>query len=81
MDSSDIEDVPLLAEVPPGSSRRGRVHAGAGVQTVRSAVLGITQLGGPTTIGFTGLATSDEASATWCSRSPAASPGWVAACW
>ena len=30
------------------------------MQTVRSAVLGIAQLGGPTTIGFTGLAASDE---------------------
>ena len=58
--SSDIEDVPLLAEVPPGSSRRGRAMREKGVQTVRSAVLGIAQLGGPTTLGFTGLGTPDD---------------------
>ncbi len=57
--SADMENVPLLAEVP-GSHRRGHQARDRGVQTVRSAVLGIAQLGGPTTIGFTGLAASDE---------------------
>nr|MBA2338747.1 hypothetical protein [Acidimicrobiia bacterium] len=59
----DMEATPLLAEVPPRGAllRRGGAARVKGIQAVRSAVLGIAHLGEPTTIGFTGLGTSDDA--------------------
>lgn len=58
----DMETMPLLAEVPQRRARSGKGAAAReqGVQAVRSAMLGIAQLGGPTTIGFTGLGAPDE---------------------
>jgi Mrp family chromosome partitioning ATPase len=62
----DMAQVPTLAEVPQHGSRvelrprRYQAVRQKGVQSVRSAVLGLYHAAGPTTIGFTSLGTSEE---------------------
>ncbi len=61
----DMEQMPILAEVPQSSggmlrSKRYEAVRQKGVQSIRSAVLGLFHAGGPATIGFTGLGSSDE---------------------
>ncbi len=63
---SDLGQVPILAEVPQHRSRielrprRYQQMRQKGVQSARSAILGLYHAGGPVTIGFTGLGTTDE---------------------
>jgi len=62
----DMAQVPVLAEVPQHGSRvelrprRYQAVRQKSVQSVRSAVLGLYHAAGPTSLGFTGLGTSDE---------------------
>lgn len=62
----DLEPMPVLAEVPQHASRFALRHRryeavrAKGVQSVRSAILGLFHASGPVTIGFTGLGTADE---------------------
>jgi Mrp family chromosome partitioning ATPase/capsular polysaccharide biosynthesis protein len=63
--ASDMAQVPVLAEVPQHASRiqlRGRRYEEVrqnGVQSVRSAILGLYHASGPVSMGFTGLGASD----------------------
>ncbi len=63
---SDLGPVPILAEVPQQQSRFGmrprryQQVRQKGVQSARSAILGLYHAGGPVTIGFTGLGTTDD---------------------
>lgn len=64
--AKDMEQMPLLAEVPQhagtfGLRKERHEHVRQkGVQSIRSAVLGLYHAAGPTTIGFTGLGSADE---------------------
>ena len=61
----DMAQVPTLAEVPQHGSRvelrprRYQAVRQKGIQSVRSAVLGLYHAAGPTTIGYTALGTSE----------------------
>ncbi len=63
---TDLEPMPVLAEAPQHASRfalsprRYEAVRAKGVQSVRSAILGLFHASGPVTIGFTGLGTADE---------------------
>jgi Mrp family chromosome partitioning ATPase len=59
--------MPILAEVPQPAGarvdlrpRRYQKVRQKGVQSIRSAILGLFHTGGPTTIGFTGLGTTEQ---------------------
>ncbi len=62
----DMAQVPTLAEVPQHGSRvelrprRYQAVRQKGIQSVRSAILGLYHAAGPTTIGFTALGTTEE---------------------
>ncbi len=63
----DMGKMPILAEVPqPAGSRvdlrprRYQKVRQQGVQSIRSAVLGLFHAGGPVTIGFTGLGSTEQ---------------------
>lgn len=64
--AADLEPMPVLAEAPQHASRYALRHRryeavrAKGVQSVRSAILGMFHGSGNLTIGFTGLGTADE---------------------
>ncbi len=61
---ADMGAMPFLAEVPQRSGvarRRYRQARQQGVQSIRSALLGMSQAGGSQTIGFTSLGAGEDA--------------------